>query len=164
MGKRSKHNVDLSETGKVNRTYNGMIFDSRLEKDFYIHLLELQAEGKVFSIQLQPRYKLFNGYVRKRDGKKILPIFYIADFKVTYSDGRVEVIDTKGNPDSLALMKRKMFEGLYPDVDFHWVSWSKRDGGFIDYDELVRLRKQRKKNKVKTIPNQLDQETNKKND
>ncbi|MHB8075793.1 DUF1064 domain-containing protein [Desulfosporosinus fructosivorans] len=149
MVKRSKHNVDQSEEGKLKRTYNNILFDSVLEKDYYIYLLSLQAEGIVESIEFQPKYILFEGYIRKCDGKKILPLFYIADFLVRNSDGSVKVIDTKGNPDSLGLTKRKLFEGLYGDIDFHWISYSKCDGGWLEYDDLLLARKQRKKDKGK---------------
>jgi len=58
----------------------------------------------------------------------------------------------------MALLKKKIFEGKYPDVDIRWISWSKQDGGWILYDDLVIARKQRKKakqSKQKDIDNMM---------
>lgn len=146
----SKFNIDQSDQGKLKRTYDNILFDSEMEKDYYIYILDLKAKGKVVSIQLQPIYELFKGYIRKCDKKKILPICYYLDFKITYADGSIQVIDVKGSPPKAdCLIKRKMFEKIYPDLDFHWVSWSAKDGGWIEYDQLVKLRRERKKVKAK---------------
>ncbi len=140
--KKSKFNVNQSPEGKKKRTHNGILFSSELEKDYYVYLLEQQSLGLIESIELQPKFLLQKGYVRKCDGKKILPIYYIADFNV---DGKI--IDTKGMPKSDGILKRKMFEYLYPDISFSWVSWSKQDGGWIEYDLLMVERRKRKKDK-----------------
>jgi hypothetical protein len=148
VSKKSKFNVDISPSAKKKRTLNGHEFSSDLEFKYYKYLLELQEQGKVKQIELQPKYQLQPKYKRQCDGKSILPIYYVSDFRVTYSDDSIMVVDTKGQPDNIAILKRKMFEYLYPDVDFHWLAWSKQDGGWIAYDELVKLRKQRKKDKT----------------
>lgn len=148
---KSKFNVSQTPEGKLKRTHNGILFSSETECNYYKYLLDLQTEGKVVSIQLQPKYLLFNGYIRKSDGKKILPICYFLDFKVTYADAnRIELVDVKGSPPKAdCLIKRKMFEKVYPDLDLKWLAWSKQDGGWIDYSLLCKLRKERKKSKVK---------------
>jgi len=73
--KRSKYNVDVSDLGKAKRTYNNIIFDSVVEKNYYIYLLNLQTEGKVESIELQPKYKLFDGILGNMTGGKYFPSF-----------------------------------------------------------------------------------------
>ena len=100
---------------------------------------------------MQPKYILQEKYTRKSDNKKILAIYYISDFRTTYTDGSVVVVDTKGDPDSMAIIKRKIFEKLYPDIDFHWIAYSKQDSenGWIEYDILKKLRSARKKAKDK---------------
>jgi len=148
MIKKSKYNVDQTDKGKLRRTHNDILFDSELECRYYKYLLELQIIGDVIEIELQPKYCLFDKYIRKCDNKKILAINYVSDFRITYKkDNLVKVVDTKGNPDSVSLIKRKMLEGLNPDIDFHWISWSKIDGGWIEYDLLKEARKLRKKAK-----------------
>jgi len=150
--KRSKHNVDISPSAKKKRTLNGHEFSSDLEFRYYKYLLDLQTQGKVKNIELQPKYILQEKYKRKSDGKSILAIYYISDFRITYSDDSVQVVDTKGDPDNMAILKRKIFEKLYPDVDFHWIAYSKQDSdiGWIEYDELKKLRSARKKAKDKS--------------
>ena len=148
--RRSKHNVDISPTAKKKRTLNGHEFSSDLEFRYYKYLLGLQEQGIVKQIELQPKYILQEKYTRKSDNKKILAIYYISDFRTTYMDNSVVVVDTKGNPDNIAILKRKMMEYLYPDVDFHWIAYSKQDSenGWIEYDELKKLRSARKKAKL----------------
>jgi len=127
---------------------NGHEFSSDLEFKYYKYLLGLQ-QGIVKQIELQPKFQLQEKYKRKSDGKSILAIYYISDFRVTYNDNSVQVIDTKGDPDNIAILKRKMMEYLYPDIDFHWIAYSKQDSenGWIEYDELKKLRSARKKAK-----------------
>jgi len=128
---------------------NGITFSSDLEFKYYKYLLDLQEQGIIKQIELQPKFQLQEKYNRKSDGKSILAIYYISDFRVTYNDNSVQVIDTKGDPDNIAILKRKMMEYLYPDIDFHWIAYSKQDSenGWIEYDELKKLRSTRKKAK-----------------
>lgn len=44
-----------------------------------------------------------------------------------------------------------MFWYVYPDVTYRWVSFSKRDGGWIDYDVLKKKRAARKREKKKAL-------------
>jgi hypothetical protein len=71
------------------------------------------------------------------------------DFYVEYSNGRIEVVDTKGMSDSVAKIKRKLFWYKYPDVDYRWVTYIKKYGGWRDYDVVKALRKEEKYNKNK---------------
>ena len=81
--------------------------------------------------------------------KTIQPIKYVADFFIVYKDGREEVIDTKGCPDSIAILKRKLFWYNYPTVDYKWICYSKIDGGWCNFDYVKKQRALRKKNKSK---------------
>jgi hypothetical protein len=45
------------------------------------------------------------------------------------------------------ILKRKMFDYKYPDLTLQWISYSLKDGGWIQYDELKKLRAKRKKEK-----------------
>lgn len=69
---------------------DGHKFDSQKEYNRYLQL-KLQLErGLIYSLKLQPRYKIVDGVkglFRSR--------FYIGDFEITYPDGRVEVEDVK---------------------------------------------------------------------
>ncbi len=148
LRKRSKFGVDVTPSGKKKRTFEGRVFDSELELKIYRdYLLPLKASGDILDIKLQKEYILQKGFTK--NGKKILPIKYIADYVITYADGHVEVWDAKGRPDATALMKRKMFDYVYSDLILRWVCISLVDGGIIDYDDLQKARKERKKAKKK---------------
>lgn len=134
---RTKFNVDKN-TEK--RTYNGIVFDSILEMKYYRDVLLPKVEsGEVINYVLQKPYELQPKFVH--NGKAIRPIQYVADFYIIYKDGREEVIDTKGYGDQVAILKRKIFWYHYPDVDYKWVTYVKKYGGWIDYEEYKKLKK-----------------------
>lgn len=134
---RTKFNVDKN-TEK--RTYNGIVFDSILEMKYYRDVLLPKVEsGEVTNYVLQKPYELQPKFVH--NGKAIRPIQYVADFYIVYKDGREEVIDTKGYGDQVAILKRKIFWYHYPDVDYKWVTYVKKYGGWIDYEEYKKLKK-----------------------
>ena len=109
--------LDLSQKaisarhGKYNAVktqIDGIIFDSKKEAEYYKNLLLLKQAGEVVDIKLQPEFELQEGYIK--DGKKIRPIKYIADFMVAYKDGRIEIIDVKGYKfKEVYLLKKKLF-------------------------------------------------------
>ena len=134
---RTKFNVDKN-TEK--RTYNGIVFDSILEMKYYRDVLLPKVEsGEIINYVLQKPYELQPKFVH--NGKAIRPIQYVADFYIVYKDGREEVIDTKGYGDQVAKLKRKIFWYHYPDVDYKWVTYVKKYGGWIDYEEYKKLKK-----------------------
>jgi hypothetical protein len=138
---RTKFNVDKD---KSKRTYDGIVFDSVLEMKYYRDVLCPAVEsGDVVSYELQKPYELQPKF--RHDGKSVQSIKYVADFFIVYKDGHEEVIDTKGCPDSVAILKRKLFWFRYPDVDYKWVTWVKKFGGWIEYDEYKRLKRDEKR-------------------
>lgn len=137
---RSKFNVS---SNKARRTYNDIVFDSELEMKYYRDVLLPAVErGEIVNYELQKKYELQPKF--EHDGESIRAIIYIADFYIEYADGHTEVIDTKGMPDSTALMKRKMFWYHFPDTVYKWVCYSKIDGGWCDYEYVKQQRKERK--------------------
>ena len=140
---RTKFNVDKNTES---RTYDGIIFDSQLEMRYYKEVvLPLSKEGVISHFELQKKYELQPKFIHK--GKTIQPINYVADFYIEYSDGHTEVIDTKGCPDSVAMLKKKMFTYHYPDAIYRWICYSKIDGGWCDLEYVKKQRKERKKQK-----------------
>lgn len=140
---RSKFNVDKD---KAKRTCNGIVFDSELEMKYYRDVVLPGVEsGRIKYYELQKPYELQPKFVH--DGKIVQPIKYVADFYIEYADGNSEVIDTKGIPDSTAIVKRKMFWYVYPDIKYIWVTWSKIDGGWCSYEYVKQQRNLRRKNK-----------------
>lgn len=142
---RTKFNVDKDATI---RTYDDIVFDSRLEMRYYSEVVLPGVDsGQIRTYELQKKYELQPKF--KHDGKTVLPITYVADFYIEYSDGHIEVVDTKGMPDNVARLKRKMFLYHYPDIQFRWVSYSKKWGGWLDYETIQSLRREEKRSKNK---------------
>lgn len=142
--KRSKYNVSQTRKGKLNRTHDGILFDSILEMKYYRDVVCVGLkDGSIKDCQLQVKYELQPKFTYQ--DANIRAINYVADFVITYADDSVVVIDTKGLADSTAKLKKKMFHYKYPDVDYRWMSHSQMDGGWIEYGELEKARRLRKK-------------------
>ncbi len=142
----SKFNVSADKT---KRTYDGIIFDSAAEMRYYKDvILPGMQNGSIVSYERQKKYILQPDFIK--DGKKIQPIVYKADFTIQYTDGREQVIDIKGCADPQAKIKRKMFWYVYPNIDYIWMSYSKIDGGWVLYETAQEGRKLRKQ-KAKEI-------------
>ena len=137
---KSKYNVDKDTTKRI---YNGIVFDSVLEMKYYRDVILPNVEsGYITNYELQKKYELQPKF--EKDGKNVKAITYIADFYIEYSNGTTRVIDIKGMPDSVAKLKRKMFWYKYPNIDYVWITYSKCDGGWIEYEILKKAREQRR--------------------
>jgi hypothetical protein len=81
----------------------------------------MMKAGEVKEISLQPGFVLLDGY--EKNGKKVRPIVYRADFKVYYTDGRVEVEDVKSKATMTEAykIKKKLFEKRYPELTINEV-------------------------------------------
>lgn len=140
--KRSKLNVDIKN--KEKRTVDGIVFDSELEARYYKDIIKIAAEhGFMTDVKVRPKYILQDGFTKYQ--KVYRPVYYEADFEITYHDGEVKIIDIKGMATEAALLKRKLFDKRYHDKMLEWIAYSKKDGGWIEYDELKKLRAKRKK-------------------
>lgn len=97
--------------GAKKQQFAGQAFDSKAERDYYIYLLSLKQAGEVTEIRLQPEFELQPAY--KLGKNKRRAIKYTADFEVTYSDGRREVVDVKGFAARDFSLRKRMFEYRY---------------------------------------------------
>ena len=145
---RSKYNVDMSDKGKAKRTYKGVVFDSETELKFLREWIEPKMKiGEIVSYKMQVPYILQEGFTNF-EGKRILPVKYIADYVITFKNGKQIVVDVKGQPDATAKLKKKLFEYKYRELPFYWycrtVKYSS-DDNWITYEELEKQRKANKK-------------------
>ena len=139
--KQSKYNVGKDRS---KRTYEGIVFDSVLEMQYYRDVVCPKMEsGDIVYCELQKKYTLQPKFVRQ--GKTVREITYVADFYIEYANGESAVIDTKGYPDSKAKMKRKMFWYTYPNENYLWIGYCKRLGGWVDYEIILKDREKNKK-------------------
>lgn len=116
-------NVKCDKKNKYNNVkcyYDGKKFDSKAEMEYYQQLLWLKKAGEIKSINCQVRFELQPAY-KLPTGKTIRNITYVADFVVGYSDGKIKVIDVKGEKTDVYELKKKMLLYKYPDIDFEEV-------------------------------------------
>lgn len=89
-----------SKFGAVPRqNANGEKYRSGVELRYHQRLELLQRTGEIVKIEREVRYEFVVN--------DLLVGAYVLDFEVTYSDGRVEYIDTKSKPTLTALFKLK---------------------------------------------------------
>lgn len=107
--KRSKYN-------NIKVKLDGYLFDSQAEANRYCELKLLIRSGDVSKIEVHPKFLLQEGYTKGVE--RFRPIYYEADFRVTYADGHIEIEDVKSTATRTKtyMMKRKMFEKRYPDI------------------------------------------------
>lgn len=92
---------------------DGIRFASKLEAQCYASLKILQGSGAIQHIERQPSFILQEGF--KKNGETFRPIRYVADFRVLWADGRLEIIDCKGMSTPVYRLKRALFERRYPE-------------------------------------------------
>ena len=118
---------------------DGILFDSLSEAKYYCDLKLRLAIGEILKIECHPKYVFQPAYRRccgviyrgkdemhtpRKDicpkcGKKMKAesaLFYEADFRVTYPDGRQEVIDVKGVRTRSFEISRKTLEYRHPEL------------------------------------------------
>lgn len=108
-GHYSKYNARKTEV-------DGIVFDSRKEAEFYCQAKLFAKAGIITKIERQVAYELQPAF--RHAGKAERAIKYIADFRLTYNDGHVEVVDVKGMKTEAYRLKRKLLLFRYPDMIF----------------------------------------------
>jgi len=112
----------MSKYNSKKTIVDGITFDSKKESVRYCELKLLEKAGIIKYFNCQPTFLLQDGY-KKKDGKIVRPIMYIADFEIFYPDGHCEVEDVKspGTITQVFRIKRKLLEMQYPEINFKLV-------------------------------------------
>ncbi|EOB9193947.1 DUF1064 domain-containing protein [Staphylococcus aureus] len=121
--------------------YKGIVFDSKLECEYYQYL-ESNMNGTNYDhIEIQPKFELQPKFGKQR------PITYIADFSLWKEGKLVEVIDVKGKATEVANIKAKIFRYQYRDVNLTWICKAPKYTGqeWMVYEDLVKVRRKRKR-------------------
>lgn len=160
--------AEVKKMGKIKhkRTeVDEIVFDSKMESDYYIHLKELKAKGIVKDFSLQPEYILqekfiivdgqviegshpeFDKIKRKTKAITVQAIKYISDFLVEYVDGHIETVDTKGQETADFKIKKKMFMYKYPHLQLRIIIFDKASGEWILYDDYQKMKRKKSKEK-----------------
>lgn len=102
-----------SKYGAIRTKLNGRTFASRREAQV-AQQLEAALHGKaIIALEYQPRFELI---------PKPNLITYVADFKVTFPDGHIEIWDVKGFLTDVFKLKEKMFHHRYPNLILRLIS------------------------------------------
>lgn len=105
----------ISKYGNKGTIVDGIKFSSQKEARRYMELKLMKQAGIVRDFEMQPKYLLQDAF--RKNGKLIRAIYYIADFKVTYADGREEIEDVKGAyMTEVFKLKWKIWDKRYPDL------------------------------------------------
>ena len=112
-----------SKYGNKKAQHDGIIFDSRRERNRYIILSALQRAGEISDLRMQVTYELLPAIYEmeekqlKTKVKKVQrcaqrAVHYIADFVYKDKEGNEVVEDTKGMRTKEYLLKKKMMRAL----------------------------------------------------
>ncbi|WP_051575119.1 DUF1064 domain-containing protein [Sporolactobacillus terrae] len=143
-GRRKRNKYNAKQT-----TYNGVRYDSRMEAQFAAHLDKQLKAGEIDKIVRQPHYVVLDAGETEY-GVKYNKVIYTPDFLVTYQDGHQEAIEVKGKETRDYLVRKKLFYSAFPWIPLKVVTYTKRTG-WIELDELKKLRAERRKAK-KAVP------------
>lgn len=156
MAKKRKNKPYNKSMGKIfhnKKEVDGITFDSETEANYYIYIRDNKKKLKIKEIELQPEFILQQKFILTPDGKRIdyinekqfkaeqkkypkcthQAIKYIADFKIEYENGTIEIIDVKGIKTADFKIKEKMFNYLYPEYNLlkcitfynkQWMLWN----------------------------------------
>jgi hypothetical protein len=144
----------VSKMKNVKVLYDNVLFASKMERDYYIYLLnELKIPKS--KIILQPEFILQEKFT-DIEGKKHRAITYKSDFQIGDT-----VIDVKGMVDQKFPIKKKMFLKRYNSdrcmaryadnpLTLKVITKAPKWTGekWIDLDKLNKLRRERKKNGI----------------
>lgn len=130
----------------------GIRFDSKMEGEYYQELLLQKRYGEIKDFSCQPKFVL----------QQSPKITYVADFLVTELNGSQRVIDIKGVETSTFKVKLKLFKANYPTIPIEILGknvvngclskTSKRKRLLEDGQPTNYLKRQKGKNRMKTIP------------
>lgn len=98
----------MNKYHNIKTIVGGITFDSKAEAARYQELLLLQKAKVISELELQPKFLLQEGY-KDAGGKKVQPIYYIADFRYM-EKGKIVIEDVKGFVNKTYAIKKKMFE------------------------------------------------------
>lgn len=107
------HKYKSSKYKAKKTVIDGIVFDSKLEAEYYVYLKMLKKLGKIQGFDRQMKYELIPSYKQTDTNKTIRGVSYVVDFVVYYNDNTVAYIDTKGYETADFKIKKKLFETKY---------------------------------------------------
>lgn len=106
----------MSKYRNIITRIDGHRFDSRAEAERYIELKQLEHDGMISNLTLQPRFLLQEAFTHELTGCKHRAIYYVADFAYEKLSGRKIIEDVKGVKTEVFKIKAKLFDYKYPEL------------------------------------------------
>lgn len=106
------------------------VFPSILESKFYVFLKKNIKGLSIKSFEIQVTFELQEKF--KKYGKSIRAITYTPDFKLTYSNGDVIYIDTKGKVTEEFKIKQKLFDFKFPQDTLLCINYDEKEKIWYD--------------------------------
>lgn len=103
--------------------YEGINFDSNLERDWWIELKKIEDKGEIFNLRTQVKHVIQESF-RDSEDKKVLPITYTADHMWEDREGITHCCDSKASEFTLSnefKLKWKMMKYKFRDFKYHLV-------------------------------------------
>jgi len=107
-----------SKLQSIECTVDGIKFQSRLEARRYTQLKQMEKDGVIRNLVLQPKFLLQEKFEDPYTHKKYQPIYYIGDFMFTDQTGQKIVNEVKGFFTDTARLKFKLVIHKYPEIKF----------------------------------------------
>ena len=123
--------------------YNGITFDSTVEKNYYIELQQKVKNGEIKSFSIQPKYILQDKFTKF--DKHYREISYSPDFMIINNDDSITLVDVKGFSTVASELRKKLFDYKFRDIRLVWITYVKKYGGWVEIDQLKKLRKENNK-------------------
>lgn len=99
--------MSRSKYGAIRTEFGGIVFASKAEARYAAELMILQRAGEIVDIEYQPSIELV---------PRPNLVRYVADFLVTYRDGRKEWIDVKGMETPVFRLKMRLLRHFRPEI------------------------------------------------
>ena len=106
------------------------VFPSILESKFYVFLKKNIKGLSIKSFEIQVTFELQEKF--KKYGKSIRAITYTPDFKLTYNNGDVIYIDTKGKVTEEFKIKQKLFDFKFPQDTLLCINYDEKEKIWYD--------------------------------
>ena len=106
------------------------VFPSILESKFYIFLKKNMKGLGIKSFEIQVTFELQEKF--KKYAKSIRAITYTPDFKLTYNNGDVVYIDTKGKVTEEFKIKQKLFDFKFPQDTLLCINYDEKEKIWYD--------------------------------
>ena len=107
-----------SKLQSIECTVDGINFQSRLEARRYTQLKQMEKEGVIHNLVLQPKFLIQEKFEDPYTHKKYQPIHYIGDFLYVAEGCQQVVEEIKGFATEVFRLKFKLVIHKYPEIKF----------------------------------------------